>query len=163
MARLLPRLRRSAGIGLTLAFLAPAAHATNNNNVSIPLAGSVISSCYVADNTNGATTVFPDLTAGAVNILIGTIIEDCNAGYLVALTTTNNANFKGSVSGTLVPYTLAYSGVPVFFVRGFAIVTLNFRGTGKSGVSKPLTISFSPGYYVADSYSDTVTVTIVSK
>lgn len=157
----MPRLRRSAGLVLALAFLASAAHATNNNNVTIPLSGKVPSGCYIADNASGATTVF-DLTKGASNVLIGTIIEDCNEAYLVALTTTNSANFLGGLTGTLVPYTLAYNSAPVVFTQGIAVVTLSFAGTGKSGVSKPLTITFAPGYYVADSYADLITLTMIS-
>lgn len=147
-----------------LNFAVAPARATNNNNVSIPLSGSVALSCAVADSSSGATTTFSDLTQGASGVLIGTITETCNDknGYKVTLATTNNANFKGSSTNTLVPYSLSYNSNAVTFASGIATITPSGTQTGPSGVAKALNISFSSGFYVADAYSDTITVTMAS-
>jgi hypothetical protein len=152
----------SVSAGLNLA--ASPARATNNNNVSIPLSGNVAMTCTVADSATGATTVFSDLTQGASGVLIGTITETCNDknGYKVTLATTNNANFKGASTNTLVPYSLSYNSSAVTFSSGSATITPSGALTGPSGVAKPLNISFSSGFYVADGYSDTITVTMAS-
>jgi hypothetical protein len=152
----------SLSAGLNLA--ASPARATNNNNVSIPLSGSVAMTCTVADSATGATTSFSDLTQGASGVLIGTITETCNDrnGYKVTLATTNNANFKGASSNTLVPYSLSYNSNAVTFSSGNATITPSGTLTGPSGVAKPLNITFASGFYVADSYLDTITVTMAS-
>lgn len=145
------------------------AQAANNNNVTIPLSGTVAAICTVADSASGATTTFGDMTTGQTATLIGTVTETCNDrdGYKVTLTTTNFAggspNFKGSSTSALVPYSLTYNGNALTYFSGTATVTSSGTGTGSNGVSKQLKISFAGGFLTADSYSDTITITMASQ
>lgn len=161
------RLRAFAvAVSLAVAFLSgtSGAQAANDNNLTIPLTGAVASDCTVSDDSASATTSFSDMTQGASNVLVGTITETCNdkSGYKVMLTTTNNANFKGTNTGTLVPYNLAYNGTDVTFSNGSAVITDSSKKTKKQGVAKALDISFAAGYYIADTYNDTITITMAS-
>ncbi|HEY3920369.1 MAG TPA: hypothetical protein VGL83_21460 [Stellaceae bacterium] len=148
--------------------LAGGAQAANNNNVSIPLSGTVPVTCTVANNSSGTTTTFSDMTQGASNVLIGTITETCNgrSGYKVTLTeqnfSANQPSFKGSSSGSVIPYTLSYNGSTVNFPNSTATLTNSGSQTGTNGVAKALNLSFSAGAYTADSYSDTITITMAS-
>ena len=149
--------------------LASSAQASgNDNNVTIPLNGTVPTSCTVANNSSGATTSFSDMTQGANNVLIGTITETCNdrSGYKVTLTdsnfSANQPSFKGASSGALIPYTLTYNGSNVNFPNSTATLTSSGSQTGTNGVTKALDISFPSGSYTADTYSDTLTITMAS-
>jgi hypothetical protein len=146
-----------------------AAQAANNNNVTIPLSGTVAASCTVANSATGATTTFSDMTTGQTATLIGTITEICNDkdGYKVTLSTANFAsgspNFKGSGTSAVVPYSLTYNGTALTYVSGTATVTSSGTQTNSTGVSKQLKISFTGGFLTADSYADTITITMASQ
>jgi hypothetical protein len=146
-----------------------AAHAANNNNVTIPLSGTVATTCTVTNNATGATTTFSDMTTGQTATLIGTITEICNDknGYKVTLATANFAggspNLKGSSTSAVVPYSLTYNGTALSYVGGTATVTPSGTQTNSTGVSKQLKISFTGGFLSADSYADTITITMASQ
>ena len=158
-----------ATIAAGAALVGPEALAVNNNNVTIPLSGTVAVACTVANSSNGATTAFTDMTAGASSVLIGTITETCNdkSGYKVTLTesnfSANQPNFKGASTSSLIPYTLTYNGTAVNFPNSTATLTSSGSQTGASGVAKQLAISFAASAYTADTYSDTITITMASQ
>jgi len=153
---------------LAAAAVLPAA-AANNNNVAIPLSGTVATACTVADSATGATTTFGDMTTGQSGTLVGTITETCNDknGYKVTLSTANfssgSPNFKGAGTSTLVPYALTYNGTGLTWSAGTATITPSGTQTGASGVAKQLKITFAGGFLAADSYSDTITITMASQ
>lgn len=164
------RRRRRSGWVLVLAnllvALPQAAHAfTNSTTGTVNVNGSVALVCSLTVSSGGATTTFSDMTQGASNALLGTITEICNDanGYKVTLATSNNENFKGATSSTLIPYTLTYNGSAVTLSSGATTITPSGSRTTPSGVSKGLNITFAAGFYTADSYSDTLTLTMVSQ
>lgn len=162
------RLFAGAAILGAASLFAGGAQAANNNNVSIPLSGTVPTTCTVANNSSGTTTSFSDMSQGASNVLIGTITETCNdrSGYKVTLTesnfSANQPSFKGSVSGALIPYTLTYNGNSVSFPNSTATLTSTGSQTGTNGIAKALNLTFPAGAYTADSYSDTIVITMAS-
>jgi hypothetical protein len=150
---------------LSLAFPEAARAYTNTTTGTVNLAGSVALVCSLSVNSSGATTVFPNISQGTTNTSLGTITETCNDanGYKVTLTTANNEQFKGSTSNTLIPYGLTYNGSAVSFSSGSATITPSGSRTTPAGVSKSLNITFPAGFYTADSYSDTLTITMISQ
>ena len=159
------RIPALAGICL-IAAAAPAAHAyTNTTTGTINVDDTVALVCSVEVNSSGATRNFSDMSQGASRVLIGAVVEVCNDpdGYTVTLTTTNDANFKGASSGALIPYNLTYNGSTVSFANGTATLTANGCRTTAGGLTKALAISFASGYYTADNYSDTLTVTMTAQ
>lgn len=151
--------------GLLIALPQAAGAYTNSTTGTVNVNGSVALVCSLSVSSSGATTTFSNMTQGTSNTLLGTITEICNDsnGYKVTLTTTNNENFKGATSSTLIPYSLTYNGSSVAFSSGSATITPTGSRTTPLGVSKGLTITFPAGFYTADSYSDTLTVTMVSQ
>jgi hypothetical protein len=155
--------------GAALAASGSIAQAANNNNVTIPLSGTVATTCTVANNATGATTTFTDMTTGASGVLIGTVTETCNDknGYKVTLTESNfsasSPSFKGSSTNTLIPYSLSYNGTAVNFPSSTATITPSGTQTSATGVAKALNITFAASLYTADTYSDTITITMASQ
>jgi hypothetical protein len=155
--------------GTALVFSGSIAQAANNNSATIPLSGTVATTCTVANNATGATTTFTDMTTGASSVLIGTITEICNDknGYKVTLTESNysasSPSFKGSSTNTLIPYSLSYNGSAVSFPSSTATLTPAGTQTSATGVAKALNITFAASLYTADTYSDTITITMASQ
>ena len=110
------------------------------------------------------------LIAGATALQVATVNEKSNwpKGYKVTLQSLNagagtQAFLKGADPLTLdvVNYTMSYNAVAVTLVAGSAQVTTTGTRTGPAGVDKPLTITFAANPWIAaDTYSDTVTLTI---
>lgn len=152
-------------LGLSIAFPGIARAYLNTTTGVLVLDGAVGRVCSLGLNASGATTFFANLDQGASNTLVGTIVETCNDpnGYTVTLTTANNASFKGAAAGKLVPYTLTYNGAPVSFSGGTATITPSGSRTTGTGVSKGLNLSISPGTYMPDNYSDTLTITMIGQ
>lgn len=167
--RVLRRRQRQAWLfvlaSLLIALPQAAGAYTNSTTGTVNVNGSVALVCSLSVSSAGATTTFSNMTQGASATLLGTVTEICNDanGYKVTLATSNNENFKGATSSTLIPYTLTYNGSAVTFSSGSATLTPSGSRTTPSGVSKGLTITFAPSFYTADSYSDTLTLTMVSQ
>ncbi len=112
-----------------------------------------------------------DLTVNQPNILITTVNERTNniIGYTVTMTSTNGAGatgvFLGAVDGETLPYTITYDGVAAPLVAGTATVTDVNSRTGNPGVDKTVEIAYdgSAAFLAADTYSDTLTFTIIAK
>ena len=157
--------RAAALLLLALTLAAPARAFTNTTTGVVNVAGSVALVCSVAVNSSGATTVFPDMTRSAVNTLIGTVVETCNDinGYKVSLTSANGGVFRGAATNAFIPYLLTYNGSAVLLDEGGATITPCGGRTTAQGVSKPLAISFAGAWYTADTYSDTLTLTMTAQ
>ena len=92
-------------------------------------------------------------------------------GYKVTLRSANafaaagaQAYLKGASAGNsdTVNYTIKYNGSAVSLVAGDAVVTSAITRTTGSGVSKNLLVTLSGAFNVADTYSDTLTLTLVN-
>ena len=110
------------------------------------------------------------LAASGVDVLIATVNEKSNkkTGYAVTLASANGvadsvgtARFKGT-GGTpeTIDYTVKYNNATLTFAAGVATATASGTKTGGQGVDKTLQISWTGTFLAADTYSDTLTLTI---
>jgi hypothetical protein len=114
-----------------------------------------------------------NFAATQTNLLVGNITEISNdyLGYKVTLQSTNagagtQAFFKGSLAPAntaTLNYTLQYNGAAVVFTAGVATVTNTVAPTAAAGTIQPLTVSYTGTFLNADTYSDTLTFTIIAK
>ena len=137
--------------------------------------GNITISGTVADNTSIAVasqTGFDalDIANGvsAKLVAIATEISNDKLGYKVTLTTANApsgtaAVLKGPTGNTdTVPYTMTYGGTAVTLVSGSAVVTSVTAKTVSAGVTKNLNVTVPAIWVNADTYTDTITLTIAA-
>lgn len=161
---------------VALVFAAPAVQAgnpaSNGNAINIALTSTIQNTCSLV--TSSTDVNLQDLsTTPLSNSALATITETCNdqAGYTVSLTS-NNAGIggsllymKGSTSGNTdqIDYTLTYNGSTVSFTGGSATLTTASAATPSTGAAKTLAITTAPGSYRADSYADTLVLTLTTR
>lgn len=119
-----------------------------------------------------------DLETGVKDALVGVVQEQSNApsGYVVTLTSAN-ARTAGSSTPILagaanpaqsIAYSIAY-GLPgqeqsvQLNSAGAGVVTEAAGKTPRDGVSKNLRVTVPAGDHAADSYSDTLVLTLAAK
>ena len=139
------------------------------------LSGNIIISGAVAANTS--ITVASQAGYDALNIVggetaktvaIATETSNNKLGYTVKLTTANapagTAAFLIGTAGNTdtAPYTMTYNGVAVTLVAGSATVTTASAKTPSTGVAKNLNVTIPAVWVNADTYSDTITLTIAA-
>ncbi len=140
------------------------------------LSGNITISGTVANSTS--ITVAPQTGYNSLNIAggvsgqtvaIATEKSNDKIGYTVKLTTANAptgtaAFLKGGTSGNTdtVPYTMTYGGIAVTLVSGSATVTSASVRTISTGVAKNLNVTIPSVWVNADTYSDTITLTIAA-
>jgi len=143
---------------------------SNGNNVQIQLTSTVNNICSISTSTTGAV-VLGDVTVTPFNGTIATLTELCNAlgGYKVTLTSLNAGNgntlFLKPSSATnteQINYSLTYGTAPVSFSGGSATLTTSHTPTGGTGVQNPLSLTTVTGFYNADTYTDTLTITLAA-
>ena len=140
---------------------------------SLFLMGTLAKKSSVTVNPSGsASTLDLTSTSGASDLLVASITEVSNAhlGYTVTIISANakvatdktKAVFKGQTWGETLEYTIKYGGVSVSLVNGEALVT---NASGRTtGITKDVTITYNAGpNLAADTYADTLTVTIADK
>ena len=110
-----------------------------------------------------------DLVNGATAKVVGIATETSNdkLGYKVTLGSLNagstaQAFLKGALTGNadVVNYSITYGGAAVTLVSGSAQVTTAAARTGSTGATKNIAVTFSGAWLTADTYSDTLTLTI---
>jgi hypothetical protein len=109
-----------------------------------------------------------DLVNGATGKLVGIATETSNdkLGYKVTLASANagataQAVLKGTGGNTdFVNYSILYNGTAVTLAAGSATVTSATARTVAAGVTKNIAVTFAGGWLAADTYSDTLTLTI---
>jgi len=110
-----------------------------------------------------------DLVNGATAKLVGIATEKSNdkQGYTVTVSSlnagaTSQAFLKGAIVGNtdVVNYSIQYNGGGVTLANGSATVTIASGRTPGSGVAKNLAVTFAGAWLTADTYSDTLTLTI---
>ena len=139
------------------------------------LSGNITISGTVANNTSitvashaGYNTL--DIAGGVTDQQVATATETCNdkLGYKVTLTTLNAGSgtaafLKGPAGNTdTAPYTMTYNGVAVTLVAGSAVVTSVTAKTPSTGVTKNLNVTIPAIWVNADTYTDTITLTIAA-
>ena len=110
-----------------------------------------------------------DLVNGAAAKVVGIATETSNdkLGYKVTLSSANagataQAVMKGAIAGNAdsVNYSITYGGTAVTLAAGSALVTSTAGRTGAAGVNKNIAVTFAGSWLTADTYSDTITLTI---
>jgi hypothetical protein len=139
------------------------------------LSGNITIGGTVANNTSitvasqaGYDTL--DIANGVSGQLVAIATEKSNDknGYTVTLTTANaptgtSAFLKGTAGNTdTAPYTMTYNNVAVTLVAGSAVVTTASAKTPLAGVTKNLNVTIPAVWVNADTYSDTITLTIAA-
>jgi spore coat protein U-like protein len=111
-----------------------------------------------------------NFTASQTDLLVMTVTEICtDTGYTVTLETKNGTTtglFRGinPANSDSIAYEIKYNDILAVLSAGSAIVTDSASSTGPSGVEKQIKISYSgSGSLAADSYTDTITLTIAVK
>ena len=145
--------------------------ASNGNAVNMARSSTVQNACSLTTSTSsvslGDLSVTP-LTASTLATLAGTC--DGSAGYKINLTSVNAGSggstlfLKGATSGNtdLINYSLTYDNATVVFASGTATLAGATPPTASSGTAKTLAITTTPGAYHADSYTDTLTITLAA-
>jgi hypothetical protein len=139
---------------------------------SISLSGVVSSILEITISPDAGNGSLP-LTSDVNDRQVASVNERSNnrLGYTVtlssesALKTGGQAALMGAVSSDSLPYSIKYGGASVNFASGSAVVSSPNAKTGALGSDKALTVSYSGSSFFldADSYSDTLTLTIAAK
>ena len=136
-----------------------------------------------AVSTSAAITVSPtapynvlDLGSDQTDLKVASVNEKCNKhnGYTVTLASENAVSNGGGTVAKLVgalaspeslSYTMKYNSAAVTLVGGSATVANETTKTLGIGVNKDLSISYlgAAANLAADTYSDTLTLTIAAK
>jgi len=115
-----------------------------------------------------------ELNSGVVDKQMSSVNEKSNrnVGYSVALKSANaaaasssQARLNGISAGNtdVINYSIKYNGVAVALgISGQATVTTAAGKTPQAGIDKNLTITIGAGFPAADTYSDTITVTLTN-
>lgn len=117
-----------------------------------------------------------DLSTTATDQVVAIVNEKNNDanGYTVTLASASAvaatsaqaqlvAAGNNGANSEAINYSLKYGGVAVTLVSGSATVTSTTAATAQAGADKNLAISFTGAWHNADTYSDTVTLTIAAK
>jgi len=103
-----------------------------------------------------------DLTVDTTDLVVGTVTEKSNKdGYSVEISSDNSGKLIG-VNGEELTYTAKYDGVS--FNLSSTAVEVVASGTKTSGTDKDVSISYSATPYTLspDTYTDTLTLTIIA-
>ncbi len=135
---------------------------------SITPSGTVaVSTSITVTSQTGFNTL--DIASGVTDTVIAIVNEKCNkkTGYTVTLESENAVGAQAKLNGTgdntdTVNYSMEYDGAAVTLSGGEATVTSATAKTGGSGVNKNLSVTISSTWVNADTYSDTLTLTIAA-
>jgi len=159
-------------VGLVLT--AASAFAADNGNITIQGTVAPVNAIAITP-VSGYNTL--NMTSGAIDQQVATLNEKNNDpdGYTVTLASLNaaagsQAVLKGADAQTTdsfnytMKYGVAASETAVTLVAGSAVVTSTSAPSIEAGAEKSLLISFTGSSWKnADTYSDTITLTIASK
>jgi len=178
MNKTISNLRSSLAAAVTVGLILGTASVTLGATASDSVAFSGTAAPVATIAVDHATFTTLDIHAGASAVTVATATEICNSqtGYKVALESANavaagsaSATLKGSAVATnTVSYTILYNGVGVTLgsdgktASGTAAFTAD-APTIEAGVQHALAVTFAGVWKPADTYSDTITLTIAAK
>jgi len=161
-------------ITLIIALFASAtAGLAQSSSANIIISGSVAAQAAITATAAPALTD-TELNSGVVDKQMSVVNEKSNrhVGYWVALKSANaaaasssQARMNGISAGNtdVINYSIKYNGVAVTLgITGQATVTLDAAKTPQAGIDKNLTITIGAGFPAADTYSDTITLTLTN-
>jgi ABC-type sulfate transport system substrate-binding protein len=154
-------------IAITSAMLTLATVSFGQSSASLTVSGTVAAINTITIASQAGYNAL-DLVNGETAKLVGIATERSNdkLGYRVTLSSANaGSTSQAFLAGTgvntdVVNYSISYDGSAVTLSSGSAIVTSATGRTGTAGVTKNLNITFAGGWLAADTYSDTITLTI---
>jgi len=144
-----------------------------SGSANIIISGSVAPVAAITATAAPALTD-TELNSGVVDKQMSVVNEKSNrhVGYWVALKSANAAAASSSQARMnpisfgnpdLINYSIKYNGVAVALgISGQATVTTAAGKTPKAGIDKNLTITIGAGFPAADTYSDTITLTLTN-
>ncbi len=165
---------RMTEIYRSIAFAAAAAlvfAATPAKADALPLQGIVAVACTISTADAGAGTL--DLSSSQTDVTIANVTEDCNDvdGYTVTVATTNGAalttgllvsqNVNGA-NATDLTYSVTYDGSAVTLTSGSGTAATRVGFTAEQTVPLAITYTIPGGGLPADTYTDTLTLTITA-
>jgi len=161
-------------ITLAIALFATAtAGFAQSSSVNIIISGQVNALAAITATAAPALTD-TELNSGVVDKQMSVVNERSNRhiGYWVALKSANAAAASSSQARLnpisagnpdLINYSIKYNGVAVALgISGQATVTTAAGKTPQAGINKNLTITIGAGFPAADTYSDTITLTLTN-
>jgi spore coat protein U-like protein len=161
-------------ITLAIALFASAtAGFAQSSSANIIISGSVSPLAAITATAAPALTD-TELTSGVIDKQMSVVNEKSNrnVGYTVALKSANAAAASSSQARMnpitvgnpdLINYSIKYNGVAVTLdIAGQATVTNDAVKTPSAGINKNLTITIGAGFPAADTYSDTITLTLTN-
>ncbi len=157
-------------IAVAVALVATALTSLAQTSGNITISGTVANNTRITVASQSGYDSL-NIAGGESGKLVAIVNERSNArlGYTVTLRSLNagtgaRAFLKGSTGNTEeVDYTMTYGGSGVTLGSGVATVTdANAKTTG-AGVDKNLVVAIVATYVNADTYTDTLTLTIASK
>ena len=156
-------------IAIAIAMMASVLTGLAQASGNITISGTVANSTGI---TVVSQTGYNSLNiAGGVSgqtVAIATETSNDKNGYTVKLTTANaptgTAAFLKGVTGNAdqVPYTMTYNGVAVTLIAGSATVTSASARTPSTGLAKNLNVTIPAVWVNADTYNDTITLTVAA-
>src|SRR4051794_34678244 len=161
--------RLAGGIVILGAVAGPAAFPDDaGGSGTIALSGIRGAICSITVNGGSSASVGNLNVGGTVtDQTVATVLETCNygSGYDVTISTLNGTSsgpqLRGASSAELLDYTVKYGGGGLAFVNKSATVSYS-SATTSAGSARPLQISFGAKDLAADTYSDTLTLTIAA-
>ncbi len=161
-------------ITLIIALFATAtAGFAQSSSATVIISGSVAPVAAITATAAPALTD-TELNSGVVDKQMSVVNEKSNrhVGYWVALKSANaaaasssQARMNGISAGNtdVINYSIKYNGVAVTLgITGQATVTTDAAKTPQAGIDKNLTITIGAGFPAADTYSDTITLTLTN-
>ena len=163
---------RMTEIYRSIAFAAAAAlvfAATPAKADALPVQGIVAVACTISTSDAGAGTL--DLSSSKTDVTIANVTESCNDanGYSVSIATTNGTtggllvsqNVNGANS-TDLSYSIKYDGSAVTISSGSGTGATRSGFTASQTVALAVTYTSPGGGLPADTYTDTLTLTITA-
>lgn len=176
--------RRAAAVLVMLGTMLVPTFSSAQQSGSITLTGTVAQNCTIGVTATSAASNL-DLSGGNSRVQVGTVVQDCNkrAGYTLHVASQNcstgtlGAKLIGTVNGESLNYSVEFNnpatggsqtvvtGILSTACSGASAVTARDVTDAKiSGETSSVYVNYSGNSQLsADSYSDVITITLVSK
>ena len=163
-------INRGALIGLAAAALVALVFAATPAKADIlPVQGIHATACTISTADAGAGTL--DLSASQTDLTIANVTETCNDvdGFTVTIATangtTNGLLVSQDINGTNATdqaYSIKYDAVAVTIASGSGTAATRVGFTGAQTVALAISYTIAAGGLPADTYTDTLTLTITA-
>lgn len=149
----------------TIAANAEQIDVTSTDTTSFEIGGTVTALCKVSNYDGGTRSTTLDLTSSTAQTT-ASVSSWCNTGQATVSTTytsLNGGKLKGTANGGEIPYLIDISGTSTDLNLASAQTVNQVTGSGISGDQATRSVKVKPqinGFETADTYRDTITVTV---